>query len=125
MLLWPMPSEYHSGNQTIAIDSIHLRFHSNIESEDLHNAIIRYLFLFLMSVDLSQPFFRIVFCLLLKLLSRMLTLTLLKSMSTLLYLFILGISFRPPRMRVTLFQFLPMVQQFKLRPIISMELIMP
>ena len=42
VLLWPMPVQYRSGNDTIAIDSIHLRFRSNIQSEELHNAIVRY-----------------------------------------------------------------------------------
>ena len=39
-----MPVQYQSGNDTVAIDSIHLRFRSNIQSEELHNAIVRYRF---------------------------------------------------------------------------------
>lgn len=36
-----MPSEYHSGDAIITIDPINLRFHMNVESEELREATQR------------------------------------------------------------------------------------
>ena len=37
-----MPSEYHSGDKVMTIDPVKLRFHMNIQNEDLAEATRRY-----------------------------------------------------------------------------------
>ena len=41
VLLWPMPSDYHSGESVSTIDPLNLRFHSNFQSDELTAAISR------------------------------------------------------------------------------------
>ena len=43
VLLWPMPSEYHSGDKVMTIDPVKLRFHMNIKNEELAEATRRYI----------------------------------------------------------------------------------
>lgn len=42
ILLWPMPSEYHSGDKIVTIDPVKLHFRSNIHSDELDEATRRY-----------------------------------------------------------------------------------
>ena len=41
VLLWPMPLNYKSGNDTIPIDPINIRFESNFQIPELTDAILR------------------------------------------------------------------------------------
>lgn len=124
VLLWPMPAQYRSGNDTVAIDSVHLRVRSNYQSEELHNAIVRYGYSFLMNTDSSQPFLCTVFCHLQRMQLRKFILKLLKNTLNLWYLLCGWFSSRLRRMRVILWLYLLMVLQFKLKRITFMEYIM-